>query len=505
MRSFNPRLPMALVVAIICFFGAAPAFAGLEDRKWIEVKTKNFRVISALNERKSVELARHLELFRVAVAHLTNVRSTDSPIPTKIYVVRGNLKRFGLDPNAAGMFLPGLRYNTMVVRDSVGIQETSIILHEYVHFLTRNQTSLHYPMWFDEGFAEYLSGARVHREYFEIGRPPEHRMANLNYSWWIHMRKILAPDGYEDWSRERKSMFYAEAWALVHYLQGQPDRRASFSRSMAAYIERVESGHDDVEAFEAAFGISVSELNKSVRRYLNKGKFRYFQYESAQLLPVFTPEVTRLSKARVSLALAQLALRGGELDEAERWFRLAVADEQTRPRATAGLGDVFKFRDEFEDAQPLFEEAVRLAPDDAYCQLDIAEYWYARLRNAEDHSERELYLARAQEYLVAAWKLDDSSPETYAMLGATLLEEGRHYDRAIEMLEAARDLLKSDLSVRLMLAKAYAGADRPADAIDAAQSVLAWSHSESDAAKEAREVLEELTGDTADGSEAASS
>jgi len=91
------------------------------------------------------------------------------------------------------------------------------------------------------------------------------------------------------------------------------------------------------------------------------------------------------------------------------------------------------------------------------------------------------------------------------MLGATLLEEGRHYDRAIEMLEAARDLLKSDLSVRLMLAKAYAGADRPADAIDAAQSVLAWSHSESDAAKEAREVLEELTGDTADGSEAASS
>jgi tetratricopeptide (TPR) repeat protein len=483
------RRALLLVTIVACFAAPDSVFAALEDKKWIEVRTNNFRVISVLNERKSVELARYLELFRVAVVNLTNIRSTDAPIPTNIYVVRGNLNKFGLDPNAAGVYMPSLRHNTMVVRDSFGMKETSIILHEYVHFLIRNQTSLHYPMWFDEGFAEYLSASRVRRGYFEIGLVPEHRLGNLNYSQWIPMRKILAPERYERWSRERKSMFYAEAWALVHYLQGQPETNASFSESMAVYLKRIESGSDSVEAFGAAFGIDDSALDRSVKRYLTKGKLHGFQYDSAQLLPVFQPKVTRLSKARVALAMAQLALQGGELDKAEHWFKLATADAQTRARAMAGLGDVLKFRGELVDAQPFFEEALRLAPDDAYCQLDIAEYWYAMLENTEDQSERERYLERAQEHLVAAWRLDDSSAETYAMLGATLLAEGRDYDRAIEMLEGARDILPSDLNVRLMLAKAYAATGRSADAIDAAKSVVAWAHSDSEAAEQAREIL----------------
>ena len=73
---------------------------------------------------------------------------------------------------------------------------------------------------------------------------------------------------------------------------------------------------------------------------------------------------------------------------------------------------------------------------------------------------------------------------------------GRNYPRAIEMLEGARNLLLSDLSVLLMLAHAYVGADRPADAIDAAKSVIAWSHSDSEAAEQAREILETLAAET---------
>ena len=36
-----------------------------------------------------------------------------------------------------------------IVRDTAGMTEVSIILHEYTHFLTRNHGSHLYPKWFD--------------------------------------------------------------------------------------------------------------------------------------------------------------------------------------------------------------------------------------------------------------------------------------------------------------------------------------------------------------------
>jgi tetratricopeptide (TPR) repeat protein len=466
----------------------------LEDRKWIEVRTPNFRISSVLREADTIELAQHLEMFRVAVSRVTNISSTDAPIPTNIYAMRGrgDFKSLGIDPDLGGVFLPGLRANTIVIRDARGMEETSIIMHEYVHFLARNHGRLQYPMWFDEGFAEYLSATRTHFDYFEVGRVPKHRRGSLIYSNWISMRNILSPKDFDRWGGERKAMFYAEAWALVHYLQNRSERDTPFGQDMGHYIELVESGKGDVAAFEEAFGITAKDLNREVKRYLDRGRFFFLQMKIDQLLPDFEPQVIRLSREQASLALAQIALRRGELDQAERWFTIATADEATRPQAEAGRGDVLKFRGEFEAAQPHFETAVALAPSDPYCQLDLAEYWHDRATNPDDTGNRMEYLERARDHYLKAWKLDDSMPEVYAMYGQTFVIEGKRYDKAIDMLEEAEYLLPSNIDVRLMLAEAYLGADRKEDAGDAARSVLAWSHDESDAAKRAREILARL-------------
>jgi tetratricopeptide (TPR) repeat protein len=385
--------------------------------------------------------------------------------------------------------MPGMRENTIVLRDVRGMNEASIIMHEYVHFLVRNHGSLQYPKWYDEGFAEYLSAARVQRKNFEIGLVPEGRMNSLQYSIWIPIRQIISPEGYDKWSRERQAMFYAEAWALVHYLQNQPDRQNSFIEDMLQYIDFIESGKGDIESFEEAFGISAKNLNKEVKRYLKKGQFTYFKIDADQLLPTFNPTVTRLTKEQASLALGQLALRNGKLDKAEHLFSIASVDGPTQPRAVAGLGDTLKFRGDFEAALPYFKRAVALAPEDPYCQLDLAEYWHDLSTRTEEADERSEHLKSAREHYMAAWQLDESAPETYAMYGKTFLDEGYRYDKAIEMLEEAQNLLPSSLDIRLMLAKAYLEVDRLEDAIEATLSVLAWSHSESGTAKQAQDLL----------------
>ena len=143
------RSRTAALLALGMLFVAASPVSGkkLEDRKWIEVRTPHFRISSVLGERDTIDLVQHLEMFRLAASIVTNISSTEAPIPTLIYALkgRGDFKSLGIDPDWGGVFLPGLRANTILIRDARGMQETSIIMHEYVHFLVRNHVGRAIP------------------------------------------------------------------------------------------------------------------------------------------------------------------------------------------------------------------------------------------------------------------------------------------------------------------------------------------------------------------------
>lgn len=486
---------LSTLVVAIC-----PASAKeLEDRDWIEIRTSNFRIRSVLSEKDSIELARYLELFHAAASLVTNTSRLGSPIPLDVYALRGSrdFDALGIPAGVGGFFRPGLRSNLIVIGDFGGSSGTIVAMHEYVHFLVDNHGSLNYPRWFHEGFAVYLSAARTYSKKFELGGVPQglreyYSRSSFYRSRSIPIRKILSPDD-EDWQSDTfKFNFYAKAWALVHYLQNRPDRDAPFRLEMARYVELVESGMSDIEAFEGAFGIATDDLDRAVQRYIG-GQIPVYRLVIDELLPEFEPEVVSLSREQISLSLGKTALQLGWLDDrAKHWFTQALADESTRAKAEAGIGDVLKFGGDFEAALPHFENAVALAPDDPYCQLDIAEYWHDRAKHSNDEGNRDEYLARARERYVKAWKLDESIPETYAMYADTFIFEARRYDFAIELLEQAERMLPASLIVRLLLAEAYLGANRTDDAAAHARSVVAWSHEETEGAKRAQEILLEL-------------
>ena len=467
----------------------------LEDRKWIEVRTQNFRIHSLMNEKRSIDLARDLETFRVVASIVTNTDLLDASVPTEIYALTGvNVsKNFGVSRNIAGFFRPGLRRNIIVIRDTFSMDGAAIILHEYVHFLIRNKSSLNYPTWFDEGFAEYLSSTEIESGVVTIGGVPKHRIASFKHSAWIPMRRLLSLMGHENMNPERAAMFYAEAWGLVHYLQNRTDSDRPFGQELKHYTMLLESGTDAVEAFEEAFAITVRDLDKNVKRYVRGNRIPGIRFSIDDLLTDFNPEVNVLTREQISLALGQIALQSDKLDNANHWFTVAATDDLYRPRAESGLGDVRKFRGEYDDAEPYFERAVALAPSDPYCHLDFAEYWHDRAEDTEQKESQAEYLAKARKYCVNAWKIDASIPEVYAMYGKTFLIGNEDFDKAIEMLEQAERLLPSSITVRASLAEAYLGANRLGAAERTARSVLVWSHGESDTAKRAREILESVT------------
>lgn len=381
-----------------------------------------------------------------------------------------------------------MRENTIIIRSNGGEDNLHYMLHEYVHFLIRNQSQQNYPQWFDEGFAEYLGAARSHRNAFELGRYAEHRLSSLSYSHWIPLEKIVASEKYYGtWTAEQRAMFYAQSWALVHYLQNLPGHR----QDLQQYLRLVESGVSSVEAFEQTYKIKMRKMGRSVRAYVRKGRYPGFSIDAQQLLPNFEPTSRQLSREQVSIGLAQVALRGNQLDAAEHWFTIADADEQLRAQAQAGLGDVYKQREDYPTAESHYATAMALAPDDPECQLDVAQYWHRRAQDTQDGVEFASFLKKARIHYVKAWKLDDARPETYSGYGDTYLLMA-DYLKALEMFEQAENYLPSSLQVRLGLAMAHRGLGQKDQALSAARSVQAWSHGGSKLSKQATAMINEL-------------
>ena len=493
-RSF--KTACTIVLAALLFAQPAAKAKEPEERDWIEVRTEHFRLYSALKEKESIDLVRQLETFRRVIPMIANVSTLESPIPTEIYAMRGrkDFLRIGSPEKAGGIFVPGLRNNLIVIRDVPGAEEVPVIIHEYAHFLLGGHSKLNYPRWFNEGLAEYVSAPQERPGLFVVGGVQERRVKSMSWFRWLPLRDVIDPQASEDWNREQFVMFYSSSWALVHYLHHGP-YRDTLTENLSNYIKLLEAGTGNIEAFEDAFDIPVDELDKDVREYFGERESGVrtipgYALKIDDIVPEFKADIRKMSEDEVSLALADAALRLGEVEEARRWYTIANENPELRAVAQAGLGDTYKFQDEFETAQPYFERAIELAPDNPYCQLDMAEFWHDRAEATEDAEERRTYIKNARKHYVAAWKLDDTMPETYAMYGATFLVDGDRPDKAIEMLQTAEAILPSSITIRVRLAEAYAAVGDNKRAADEARSVLAWSHPESEAAKTANEILE---------------
>lgn len=469
----------------------------LEDEKWLEVSTDNFTIRSTLGKRKTVDLIRQLEVLRAAVPLLTNTDKIESAIPTHIYALSraSDFDAFGINRDYVGLYRNRLRNNTIFIRDMPHMDEASVILHEYVHFMMHTHSAAAYPRWYHEGYAEYLGSLQVNRDDFLVGASPEGRVFRILDRRWLTAEQMMDPEEFAGLSRNQLGMFYAQSWALVHYLTHRKDRETTFGQDMRSYLNLVAQGNSEVTAFTNAFGVAPDELTSKLKSYLRYKCCDVFGYKIDQLQFEFEPQVRTMGKNEISLGLAQAALSVGAYDSATRWYQIAAELEETRAAAEAGLGDMLKFKGEYDAAQPHFELAEELGADDPYVQLDVGEFWLDKASEATDPEEQHALARKARQKFVRAWKLDPAIPETYVMNGRAYLLEGNSEDKAVQMFEEAEYLYPANLTIRMDLANAYALVGRNADAVRTAQVILSWGHGNDRPAEFAKELIERLSGE----------
>ncbi len=446
--------------------GALPA----PKDSWIEVHTASFTLFSEAGERKTREIGEDLERLRDALSQLSTGLSQSSPTPTYIFVFR-NASSFqpyqrtynGKPLDSGGYFLGRELGNYVAINGDQHGDERPLIYHEYIHYLVHNNYAA-LPLWLHEGLAEYYSTFQVARDEARIGLPiPEH-VYWLRQHTFIPLATLFAVNERSPEYNEasHRGGFYAESWALVHYLiSGNPERRQQASE----YLRLVQAGSPPDQVFAKAFGADPSVLEKELHTYIQKKLFDYTRtpIRSEASLAV---DVKPMARADVLYRLGDLLANLGDdhAAEAAEHFQATLALQPEHGPALAGLGFLAERAGRAAEARSYYEKAAKLAPDDVRVQ-----YLYGANLIA-DPGPDSLRTARAA--LRRAVTLQPDFGEAWARLGYTYQAEESLPPEAVQALETAHRLLPSRMDVAHNLSLAYARIGQTAKAEELIDRVL---------------------------------
>ncbi|WP_299977912.1 DUF1570 domain-containing protein [uncultured Pseudoteredinibacter sp.] len=477
----------------LSLISATAVNAELLEEDWLRIESNHFTVYSALGEKKSREIVLNLEAFRRAALALTNIHQAKPRVPTKIYLVKkSHLSELDISRNIAGYIRPEVDKNTIFVSHSPRFDGSTVIYHEYVHFLLRNHSQQRYPRWYDEGFAEYLASVKTTDKHFQVGQIAEHRLSSLQYGDWLNVRSVINPIKMDQWSDEKYSQFYANAWLLVHFLNNHPDFKGRLSESLSKYFKLKNQGVDNIDAFESAFSIKVSRLNARLKSYFRRGRATAIQYDKAILLNGISVNMHSMPKAEAAMVLSEFAV-ASKNNLAGKWLEEAGKnpDQLVKVKLLEKKLSIGKNR---KDGEKLSEYSL----DDFSEELSDFEDLIQQARNIVDYlqatrSRDPDMIALARAYLLKAWKQDKESPAVYFYYGKLYLIEGKDSAKAIDMLAEAEYFLPANLQIRLNFARALAWAGKKSEAYAKAESVANWTHEGSGNHKYAKRLMKEIS------------
>ena len=149
----------------------------------------------------------------------------------------------------------------------------SMIFHEYTHLLVNNTFS-NAPVWFNEGLAEYYSTFKISDDQkIVLGSPIGNHVFLLRKNQMLPFRTLFEVDHKSPHYNEtdKTSIFYAQSWALMHYLiigkAGRVDQLGKF-------IEILNSRVPLERAFQDAFGTPFEVMEKDLRNYIRQDRYK---------------------------------------------------------------------------------------------------------------------------------------------------------------------------------------------------------------------------------------
>ncbi len=455
------------VIAALLFATALPPVA-LAD--WIHVRSAHFEFVSDAPERDVRRAAEWLEQFRQAMRQALPDEFVASPVPT-VVVAFGRSGAFeSVTPlfegrpmdDVSGFFVGNEDRNYIVANLGLGDRAFSTILHEYAHFLVGNAHG-EVPVWADEGLAQYYESFLVREDGIAIvGVPLVDHIELLRRTRLMPLGELLQVERESPtYNRDAhgRGLFYAQSWALVHYLlRGGPARDGQLGR----YLARVRAGEDATATFAEVFG-DPAALEAELEDHVNQSRMTAmaFRLDTSAADDAQGP-LEPLDDHEARTYLGDLLARVGRVDAARASLEQILADRPREAGAATALG-LIAFRDgRLDEALPLLERGAAGAADDPFALGSLGRALIDRLADLRG-VEFASTLRRARDVLERAVTLDPDNAQLSALAGHAATLDG-DTGAALARLHHAVALAPTREAYRLMLAQALMAAEEWDDA-----------------------------------------
>jgi tetratricopeptide (TPR) repeat protein len=450
-----------LAICICAFF---PSFAGAASSGWVEVKSPHFVVVSNAGDKEARRTALQFEQIRDVFREVMPYAKDHSGPVTTIFAVKDQQSLDELLPEmstkgharVAGFFEQGMNQFCIAIElDAKGPNPYATIYHEYYHSLTTPYLP-HLPTWLAEGMADFYGHSTLDGNTARVGEPAPELLYQLRSETLLPLDMLFHVDRSSPYYNEENkvTMFYAESWALVHYLMNGDNQ--AHRRMLNAYLAALDAGDSEEDAAAKAFG-NLKTLQGNLQNYIDRDAFFVWRYPAPSKIADSDLKERALSEADIDAYEGGFFALRARTDDATKVLDQAVKLDPKNARAYENLAITQFSSDQRMEALASATQAITLDPGSL-----SARYLRAYLTLSEAPNNRNPQIEADLREVITG---DPEFASPYGLLAVYMAAQGEDLPAALELakkgiaLEPGNADYQLDEAQVLLRMRNYAEAD----------------------------------------------
>lgn len=461
------------IVLLLPLLAAALASARDKPENWLEVRSQHFTVVTNANEKAGRRIADQFErmrsVFHVAFPQL----SIESGSPIIVLAIKDEKEFRTLEPQVylakgqlklGGLFLRAPDKNYVLMRvDAEGEHPYAVVYHEYTHFLLGKAADW-LPLWLNEGLAEFYENTDIHEKDVALGQPSPGNLQLLRENRLLPLATLFTVDTNSPYYHEanKGSIFYAESWALTHYLyiKDHQEKAQRLTDYAGLLVQKV----DPMTAATRTFG-DLKQLQSSLEGYIRQGSFSYFKLATATDVDDTTFKARALTAAQADAVRADFLAYNERGADARPLLDRVLQQDPQNVSAHETMGFLEFRAGHVEEARKWYERAVKLDS-----QSYLAHYYYAAISMNAGASPGDD--TQVESSLRAAIKLNPSFAPAFNSLAAFEGMQHRNLEEAHMLALTATQLDPGNVGYRMTGANVLMEMGRDKDAVAVLRNAL---------------------------------
>lgn len=458
------------LLLFLLLFATSVNFA-FAEKGWVSVRSDNFNLIGNADEKRVVKVLTNLEQFHFVAKRLFPELRFESRIPINILIFKDqdSFREFApRDENGkpsdwiGGYYQPG-EFGDYITLAFGANEHTAypILFHEYTHFLiNHNFRQTNIPTWFNEGFAEYLEQfSQKNKRKYRIGEANFSHLKTLAENPMLPAREFfeMTNSSLRNLSRRQANVFYAQAWALTHFIMQKND--ADSLRKKDEFIKLIKQGISHEKAFAKAFNKSFDQMQIDLSNYIHRKKFESRDVKFDNDLDFdLKSKYQNISIAEVNVHLGNLLLSQQRYVEAEKYLEKALLENPDLREANLSMASLELKRKNYSEAKKYLEKILESGNPNHFAYYNYA-FALSREKISADgfiKSFDKADSAKMKFYLRKAIEANPDFTASYNLFALISIVNNEDLETAIQLMQKAVKIAPENAWYPMRLADLFA-------------------------------------------------